>query len=96
MGSGMSEVGDWIKLRAGEEVDMEVIVGHVSGYHFGAMLAVEVEGTEYPEGKMGNPVLPMFNVFKPDEKLLERIEEYIKPDQISLTNGPVFNDSCWY
>ena len=92
MGTGKAEVGDWITLAPCEELDMEVLIGHVSGRNFGAMLAVEEQGVEYPEGKEGNPILPMFRMFEPRTNPVAAIQQRLPPGQIDVSGGPVFNN----
>jgi len=71
---------------------MEVIMGKVSGNLFSAMLAVEVQGVEYPKGSQGNPILPMFKTAVPWRKLTENIHADLVPGEICVTSGPVFCD----
>ena len=92
MGHNLAEVGDWITLEPGVPLDMEVIMGEVSGDVFSAMLAVEVQGMEYPKGPQGNPILPMFKAAVPSRHLIEAIHADLVPGEICVTNGPVFCD----
>ena len=92
MGHNLAEVGDWITLEPGVSLDMEVIMGEVSGDVFSAMLAVEVQGVEYPTGPQGNPILPMFKTAVPWKNLIEEIHADLVPGEICVTNGPIFCD----
>jgi len=53
---------DWIELEPGVPKEMEVILGEYQGTLSAWMIAVEVEGVEYPKGPapQDNPVLPIF------------------------------------
>ncbi len=92
MGHNKSDVGDWITLEPGVPQDMELIIGEVPGGGFVAMLAVEVQGVEYPKGPQGNPILPMFKTAEPSLDLIETIHSDLVHGEICVTNGPVFCD----
>jgi len=92
MGHNKSDVGDWITLEPGVPLDMELIIGEVPGGGFVAMLAVEVEGVEYPKGPQGNPILPIFKTSEPSLDLIETIHADLVPGEVCVTNGPVFCD----
>jgi len=92
MGNNTAEVGDWITLKAGVPLPMEVLVGEVPGGHFDAMLCVEVQGEEYERNRLSGPILPMFKTDVPSHELLDAIIPYLIPGEASLTNGPVFRD----
>jgi len=92
MGHNKSRVGDWITLEPGVPLDMELIVGEIPGGGFVAMLAVEVEGVEYPKGPQGNPILPMFKTAIPSLDLIETIHADLVPGEVCVTSGPVFCD----
>ena len=85
-------VGDWITLEPGIPLEMELIFGEVPGGTFGMMLAVEEEGVEYPKGRRGNPLLPIFKTAEPSLDLIETIHADLYPDMVCVTNGPVFCD----
>jgi len=86
------KVGDWIELKAGQPVDMEVFFGEWHGGQVSAGLLVEVDGVEYPETRQGGPLLP---AFKTEDFSLDQLEEIYKAlprGECTLTNGPVFRD----
>ena len=93
LGNCYAEVGDWITLKAGEPVDMEVLFGEVNGGIFCAMICVEVEGETYPTNpyKLG-PKLPMFKTEEPSLTMAENIWARLDPGDATVTNGPVFRD----
>jgi len=93
LGVHVSTVGDWITLKAGEPLDMEVLIGEVCGGVFQAMLVVEVEGEEYERNPArGGPVLPIFKTAPPSIDLMEAIHGDLDPCDAMITNGPVFCD----
>jgi hypothetical protein len=93
LGNNYAVIGDWIELKAGEPLDMEVIAGEVSGGVFTLMLCVEVEGKEYPTNPyLLGPTLPMFKTEEPTLTMAEEIWNRLDPGDATVTNGPVFRD----
>tara|TARA_A100001015_G_scaffold43351_1_gene47631 strand:- start:1940 stop:3775 length:1836 start_codon:yes stop_codon:yes gene_type:complete len=92
LGNNLSRGGDWIELKAGEPVDMEVILGEVPGGQFCSMLTVQVEDEEYERNKQGGPILPIFKTDEPSLDLMDEIYKTMVTDEASVTNGPVFRD----
>ena len=85
-------VGDWIELKAGEPVDMNVLFGEWKGGVMGAGLLVEVEGEDYPNNHWSAPLLPVFKTEELTWEDMTEISKHLPRDECSLTNGPVFND----
>ncbi|MEE9368304.1 MAG: hypothetical protein V3V05_05510 [Pontiella sp.] len=92
LGNQTMKVGDWIELKAGEPVDMQVLFGEWEGGQVAAMLLVEVDGVEYPKTRQGGPLLPAFKTEEFSLDLLEEIYKYLPEGECNLTNGPVFRD----
>ncbi len=92
LGNRRMEVGDWITLKAGEPVDMEVLFGEWKGDFMSAMLLVEVDGVDYPVSRQGGPFLPAFRTSAFSQDTLEEIQRYLSEGEACLTNGPVFSD----
>jgi hypothetical protein len=86
------KVGDWITLKAGEPVNMQVLFGEWAGGLVAGMLLVEIDGVEYPETRQGGPLLPAFKTEEFSLDMLEQIRKYLPEGECSLTNGPVFRD----
>ncbi len=83
-------IGDWIPLKKGQVVDIDIVIGEIPGGLFGCSLLVEQEGAHYkPVVTDAGPwkVLPAFMTAPVDEKLEEQMK--INPRQITL-DGPVF------
>ena len=85
-------VGDWIELKAGQPLDMQVFFGEWAGGQVSGMLLVEVDGVEYPQTRQGGPLLPAFKTEEFTRDQLEEIYKYLPEGECSLTNGPVFRD----
>ena len=92
LGNNRSVVGDWITLKPGDSLDMEVLLGERGGGWFCCMLVVEVEGVEYRQNKQNGPILPMFKTAEPSHDLIDAIYKDLVPGEASVTNGPVFCD----
>ena len=88
----MMAVGDWIELKAGEPVDMEVLYGEWRGGQLACILLVEVAGEEYPTSSQHGPLLPAFKTEELTRDQLDEIGKYLPAGECSLTNGPVFRD----
>ena len=91
-GRNKARVGDWIELKAGEPLDMEVMIGEPAGGYFSAMLTVQVEGVEYERNRQGGPILPMFKTSEPSRNLQDAIYRDLIRGEVAVTNGPVFRD----
>ncbi len=90
--NGWWVAGDWITLEPGVPLDMEVVMVESGGLGTFA-LAIQEEGVEYEERKVGTgPIFPAFKTAEPSRDLLDAIYANLVPDEISLTNGPVFCD----
>lgn len=92
LGNNQAVVGDWITLKAGEALDMEVIIGEVPGGAFCTYLLVEVEGEEYERNRQGAPILPMFKTEEPSLDLVDAISEHLVSGEALITEGPIFRD----
>lgn len=92
LGNNTAVIGDWITLKKGEPLDMEVIFGEVPGGTFCSMLTVEVQGMDYELNRQQAPILPMFKTTEPSRDLKDRIYESLTYDHASVNGGPVFRD----
>jgi hypothetical protein len=93
LGDRPMQVGDWITLKAGEPIDMDVLFGEWKGGTMAAMLLVEVEGVEYPRNRQNGPILPAFRTSEFTLDMVEEIQRYLAEGEASLTDeGPVFRD----
>ncbi len=83
-------IGDWIPLRAGQQVEMEVLIGEIPGKDFSARLLVEQQGQQYRKVSSdagARPVLPMFKTAPVPDQLVNQMEA--DPNEMTL-NGPTF------
>ena len=79
-------IGDWVPLKKGEPVNMEILISEVPGGAFCAVLLVEQKGKTYRMVN-GRPVLPIFKTAEIPDDLKDKMK--IKADQ-ETADGPVF------
>lgn len=60
--NGRLRAGDWMNLRAGQIIDLDIIIGERPGGYFNAFLMVEKKGQKYPMDSKGSPILPIFQL----------------------------------
>ncbi len=80
-------VGDWFHMTKGKPTDIEVLIGEMPGGVFYCRLLIEQDGVEYPKGKGGRPILPVFKTRPIPEKLIPQMK--IDPDA-ATADGPSF------
>lgn len=91
-GNNLAWGGDWIELKAGEPLEMEVVVGEVPGGTFCSMLTVEVEGETYENNRQSRSIFPMFKTEKPTHEMADAILEHLVEGEVDVFGGPVFRD----
>jgi hypothetical protein len=85
--------GKWIDLKAGEPMDLQVLIGESGGGASSFMLCVEVEGETYPLNPyLGGKTLPIFQTAVQSRSQVEDLERVIYPGDASVNEGPVFQD----
>lgn len=100
--NGPMAIGDWIPLRKGQSMPIEILVGEIPGGHFSCQLLIQKQGESYrqvhsKEGKNTSggyewkggerPVLPIFKLAEIPDGLLSQMK--INPDE-ATAEGPVF------
>lgn len=89
--SGMRLVyGDWVKLRAGDTVEIDLAIGERPGGKVGFVLHIEEKGVNYRKASDGRPILPLFatSPISADEK--SRIIREFGAYEFDWENIPVF------
>jgi len=82
--------GDWIRLRKGQTVPIEILIGEVPGGEFYCHLLIEQAGKTYKQVSYDGgvrPVLPIFKMGDIPEGLKEKMK--INPNEATV-EGPVF------
>jgi len=92
LGTRYSVVGDWITLKPGESLEMEMITGGNGGVDHHILL-VEEDGVEYEFDAIYGPRLPAFKTAEFTHDQMDLIYKDLAEDYgVCLTNGPVFCD----
>ncbi|MBN2703606.1 MAG: hypothetical protein JXR23_05270 [Pontiellaceae bacterium] len=84
-------IGDWVKLKKGEPVDIDIVIGEIPGGEFMARLLIEQKGETYRmvgSGEGRRPVLPIFKTVEIDNQ--EMINLMKLNDNEMTLDGPVF------
>lgn len=84
--SGALRAGDWIDLKAGQVIDLDVLIGERGGGVFCAFLLIEKRGETYAQ-QDGHPVLPIFQL----AKFATPMPSFPKTGPKIMANGPVWN-----
>jgi hypothetical protein len=90
--SDYASVSSVIELNPGEEKKIDVMIAEVPGGNFNAILCVMEEGVTYENNTYGEPILPLFKTAELSREYMDLIYRGMPANEISLTNGPVFND----
>jgi len=82
--------GDWITLRAGQEVQLDLALGERPGGQVGFILLVEEKGVSYKTAANGRPILPLFATqpFSPEARA--EITASFGDFPIEWENVPIF------
>lgn len=56
----LSRYGNWVTLKAGQPVDIDIIIGERPGGQFHGVLLYEKQGETYAANERGQAVLPLF------------------------------------
>jgi len=56
----LSRYGDWIELKAGQPVDIDIVIGERPGGQFHGVLLYEKKGETYSRNQRGQAILPLF------------------------------------
>lgn len=84
--------GDWIDLRAGQEIKLDIGIGESGGGMLGFILQVEEKGVKYrtdPKNK-NRPILPLFTTAPFSTEEIQRLRSEFGAYEIDFENFPVF------
>ncbi len=82
--------GDWITLKAGEEVKLDIGLGERPGGDVGFILLVEERGVTYKTAPDGRPILPLFTTQPISDEARREISAGFGDYLIEWENVPVF------
>lgn len=62
--------GDWVKMREGERIELDLAIGERPGGRVGFLLMIEERGVNYRKAADGRPILPLFTTaaMSPEER----------------------------
>ncbi|MEI6891460.1 MAG: SHD1 domain-containing protein [Pontiella sp.] len=92
LGNNRAWGGDWIELKAGVPLDMEVLIGEQPGGNFCAMLLVEEEGVKYETNPQNQDLLPIFRTAPTTHAMADAIMEHLVEGEADVLGGPIFQD----
>lgn len=58
----LARYGDWLTLKAGEPVDIDILIGERPGGRFHGVLLYQKKGETYPTDSKGSIILPLFQL----------------------------------
>lgn len=92
--------GDWITLRRGATLDLDIAAGECPGGKVGFVLMVEEKNTNYRNASNGALILPIFTTEPIDQESRERITKGFPHWEFGWENVPVFkvnqtNETDW-
>ncbi len=92
VGGWIVHYGDWIDLRAGQKIQIDIGIGESGGGMLGFILQVEERGVKYRSDKANKnrPILPLFTTAPFSEEEIERLRTEFGPYEIEFDNVPVF------
>ena len=89
VGCGLT-TGQWIKLRRGESLDLDIAIGECPGGKVGFVLMVEEKGVQYRTGSNGAKILPLFTTQPITQTSRDRITKDFPNWEFQWDGVPVF------
>jgi hypothetical protein len=82
--------GDWITLKAGQAVRLDLGLGERPGGFVGYVLLVEEQGVSYRKANDGRPILPLFATVPFSQEVRAEITAGFRNFQFEWDNVPIF------
>lgn len=82
--------GDWIRLKEGDVIDLDLGIGERPGGKVGFVLHVEEKGVDYRKAPDGRPILPLFTTVPFSDEERSRLSADFGPYEFDWENVPVF------
>lgn len=82
--------GEWVDLRAGQQIKLDIAVGETPGGQVGFLLQLEEKGVKYETVSDGNPILPLFTTAPISKKEEKELKEQYGDYQLDFKNVLVF------
>ena len=87
--------GRWFTAKAGDVIDLDVLMGEADGGASSYFLMIEKQGAVYPKNEQGDPILPIFQV-APHETphIASQLINYSGPDFSPAPHGNVCSNKA--
>lgn len=82
--------GDWISLKEGDVIDLDLAIGERPGGKVGFVLHIEEKGVEYRKAPDGRPILPLFTTVPFSDEERSRLTSAFGAYEFEWDNVPVF------
>lgn len=82
--------GEWVELRAGQQIKLDIAVGETPGGQVGFLLQLEEKGVKYEMTSDGNPILPLFTTAPISKKEEKELKEQYGDYKLDFENVLVF------
>jgi hypothetical protein len=82
--------GDWVKLREGESIDIDLAIGERPGGRVGFVLMIEEQGVDYRKAADGRPILPLFTTAPLSAEEKDRVVREFGSWEFEWDRVPVF------
>jgi hypothetical protein len=86
-------IGDWVKFRRGEKVELDIAIGERPGGKVGFVLMVEEKDAQYRTMSNGAKVLPLFTTETISDKTRQRVTKDFPHWEFEWQKVPVFPSS---
>ncbi len=83
------DFGEWFEVRAGEEIEMDLVIGERPGGSVGFLLLLEKEGESYRLAADGRPILPLFATAPFSDQAREEVVRQFPNFEFEWDNVPV-------
>lgn len=83
--------GEWVELRAGQQIKLDIAVGETPGGQVGLLLQLEEKGVKYEMTSDGNPILPLFTTAPISKKEEKELKEQYGDYKLDFENVLVFS-----
>ena len=81
--------GEWVNLRAGQNIKLDIAVGEQPGGSVGFFLQIEKKGVNY-KIKNGHPILPLFTTVAFSDDEIKELQDQSKAFELDFDNTLVF------
>jgi hypothetical protein len=80
--------GNWVRVNAGQNMQMDILVGERPGGDFSALLFIQEESGKYEKNAEGRLILPLFRTTGDQFPKGSPLKQYVS--RIFSKTGPVF------